>query len=128
MTARYWSARKAAEPSLVSSLTDRRPSLPTRAELRRLALGPDGCVYVCNNGGLSFSTDDGVWTPLRLADDHNGGSIQRVPDNSGEVETVFTECDGIRLGAPNDLVFDRSGRCCSPMVLDRAFLQRVTLT
>jgi gluconolactonase len=76
-----------------------------------LAIGPDGLLYVCNNGGLSFSTEGGVWTPLGLSDGHTGGFIQRVNIDSGEVETLFTDCDGDRLGAPNDLAFDDSGRC-----------------
>lgn len=76
-----------------------------------LAIGPDGYLYVCNNGGLSWSTENGVWHPLGLAEDHKGGSLQRVDIETGDVETVFARCEGRRLGAPNDLVFDSGGRC-----------------
>jgi len=54
-----------------------------------LAIGPDGHLYVCNNGGLRFSTDDGRWNPIGLAEGHAGGWIQRVDLGSGQVETVF---------------------------------------
>jgi gluconolactonase len=46
------------------------------------AIGPDGKCYVCNNGGFE-------WHEL-------GGP-------------VYTECDGIPLKGPNDLVFDSEG-------------------
>ena len=37
------------------------------------------------------------------------GSIQRVDLETGEVTTLYTECDGHPLRAPNDLVFDDTG-------------------
>jgi gluconolactonase len=77
------------------------------------AFGPDGKVYVCNNGGYYlFQQVDGVGTvPSALEDleGHPGGSIQRVDLDTGEVETLYTECDGKPLIAPNDLVFDSEG-------------------
>jgi gluconolactonase len=63
-----------------------------------LAVGPDGALYVCNNGGVGRSDRARV-----------GGSIQRVDPASGVVETLYTECDGTPLIVPNDLVFDPSG-------------------
>jgi gluconolactonase len=74
------------------------------------AVGPDGRVYVCNNGGFAW-IDDG---PFRrpgdeLADDYRGGSIQAVDLASGAVETLYTECDGRALNGPNDIVFDAEG-------------------
>ena len=42
-------------------------------------------------------------------DDYIGGRIQRVDLDTGEVEDLYTECDGIRLRGPNDLVFDAHG-------------------
>jgi gluconolactonase len=60
------------------------------------ALGPDGALYVCNNGGS--------WS-----EEYSGGRIQRVDLESGTVDDLFTDCDGTRLSAPNDLVFDGSG-------------------
>jgi gluconolactonase len=60
------------------------------------AIGPDGALYVCNNGGM---TREG-----RIP-----GCIQRVDLATGRFETLYTECAGQPLGAPNDLVFDSTG-------------------
>ena len=73
------------------------------------AVGPDGKVYICNNGGFEWHEADGLLIPGHSAHDHRGGSIQRVDIASGAVETVYTECDGRPLQAPNDLVFDPHG-------------------
>ena len=43
------------------------------------------------------------------ASDYTSGSIQRVNIETGAVETVYTECDGIPLKGPNDIVFDSAG-------------------
>jgi gluconolactonase len=77
-----------------------------------LAPGPDGCLYVCNNGGLSFSIgEDGMLSPMggdRPPAHPTIPGIQKVsPD--GKVEQLYSECDGGALAAPNDLVFDRHG-------------------
>lgn len=73
------------------------------------AVGPDGAVYVCNNGGFSWRNVDGMLLPGVQPDDYVGGSIQRVDLSNGEVTTLYTECDGWQLRGPNDIVFDRSG-------------------
>ena len=75
-----------------------------------IALGPDGRVYVCNNGGMDTRVDDrGRTRILETNDGYVGGSIQAVDLDSGEVETLYTEVGGHRLSAPNDLVFDADG-------------------
>ena len=74
------------------------------------AIGPDGKVYICNNGGLIFAEMHGHTLPVPgLPPNYNGGCIQRVDIDSGKVETVYTECNGHKLRGPNDLVFDASG-------------------
>lgn len=73
------------------------------------ALGPDGHCYVCNNGGFSWHTDDGFTRPTGPAADYDGGAIQRVNLATGMVENLYTQCDGIALHGPNDLVFDGDG-------------------
>jgi gluconolactonase len=74
------------------------------------AFGPDGRVYLCNNGGFfTFAEIEGVGTIPTRVSDHPGGSIQAVDLDTGAVETVYTECDGRHLIAPNDLVFDDEG-------------------
>jgi gluconolactonase len=78
-----------------------------------MAIGPDGALYVCNNGGF-------IWPQQRDANgwlrpvpgtqpDYTGGSIQRVNPATGEVRVLFTRCGDVSLFAPNDLVFDREG-------------------
>lgn len=73
------------------------------------ALGPDGHVYVCNNGGFGWRTDDGFTRPTGAADGYRGGYIQRVNLQTGAVQTLYTECDGVPLHGPNDIVFDAQG-------------------
>jgi gluconolactonase len=54
------------------------------------ALGPDGYLYVTNNGGK------------------NPGYIQRI-DPHGKVEKLYEQCDGQPFQGPNDLVMDTHG-------------------
>jgi gluconolactonase len=74
------------------------------------AIGPDGKVWITNNGGCFEWIDlGGMLVPGGVPETWSGGCIQRVDLDTGEVETVYTDCDGRQLRAPNDLVFDRSG-------------------
>jgi len=73
------------------------------------AVGPDGAVYVTNNGGFEWIETLDLTVPHGTAADYRTGSIQRVDLGSGAVTTVYSECDGRPLRAPNDLVFDRQG-------------------
>ena len=75
------------------------------------AFGPDGAVYVNNDGGLAFTTEDGIRFPHELAEGNDGGCVQRVDPATGEVEVVFTHCEGERIGSLNDIVFDETGHC-----------------
>lgn len=59
------------------------------------ALGPDGALYVCNRG------DTATGAPP---------CIQRVDLAQGASEVLYTECDGLPLVSPNDLVFDKTGK------------------
>ncbi len=74
------------------------------------ALGPDGAMYVTNNGGC-FTWDDvmGLTIPGPVPPTWKGGSIQRVDLATGAVSTLYTESSSGPLRAPNDLVFDAHG-------------------
>src|SRR5262245_7185738 len=73
------------------------------------AIGPDGKVYVCNNGGFEWHDRAGLTVPGNQPHDYSGGRIQRVDLDTGKVEDLYTACDGRPLRGPNDLVFDGAG-------------------
>ena len=75
------------------------------------AIGPDGALYLCNNGGCFMPIDlGGVLLPgPHDATSYIGGRIQRVDLSSGAVTDLYDECDGRALRAPNDIVFDAHG-------------------
>jgi gluconolactonase len=76
-----------------------------------LAVGPDGALYLCNNGN--------AFTPLNMGDllypgpfdesKYIGGRIQRVDIATGKVTDLYTHCGTTALRAPNDIVFDKHG-------------------
>jgi gluconolactonase len=75
------------------------------------AFGPGGKLYVTNNGG-SFSWGDlqGLTAPGPFPrDTYEGGRVERIDLDSGEVDVLYAECEGRPLRSPNDLVFDREG-------------------
>lgn len=74
------------------------------------AIGPDGAVYLCNNGGFRFVRDAAHGLrPTGQADDYSGGRIERVDLDTGRVERLYDQVDGLPLRGPNDLVFDAHG-------------------
>ncbi|MCJ8157159.1 SMP-30/gluconolactonase/LRE family protein [Sphingomonas sp. LaA6.9] len=74
-----------------------------------LAIGPDGLLYVCNNGGFGWVEAEGLLVPHGTAADYAGGSIQRVDMATGSVETLYTHAGDVQLRGPNDIVFDAQG-------------------
>jgi gluconolactonase len=75
-----------------------------------LAIGPDAALYVCNNGSnFTYVKRQGLTIPGHAPESHTGGQIERVNISTGKVETLYSECDGKRLIAPNDIVFDTVG-------------------
>lgn len=75
-----------------------------------LAIGPDGKLYCCNNGGFNYAEADGYLTPHGIADDYSGGRIERIDIDTGAVEILYKSGDhGVVLRGPNDIVFDGHG-------------------
>ena len=74
-----------------------------------MAVGPDGKLYVCNNGGCLWREWSGMRLPHGTPDTYQGGSIQRVDLASGHVEILYTEAGDVPLKGPNDIVFDEHG-------------------
>lgn len=74
------------------------------------AIGPDGAVYVCNNGGFEWRQWNNLLVPAGTAADYTTGRIERVDLRTGRFERVYDNINGHRLGGPNDIVFDRQGR------------------
>jgi gluconolactonase len=74
-----------------------------------LAVGPNGKLYCCNNGGFEWQEMMGMLVPGEQPASYTGGSIQRVDPTTGRVETLYTHCGKHQLRGPNDLVFDTHG-------------------
>jgi gluconolactonase len=76
-----------------------------------LALGPDGALYVCNNGGsMTWLESGGGLVPgPHEPEQYSGGRIERVDLHTGEVTVLYTMCEGQPLRSPNDIVFDDAG-------------------
>jgi gluconolactonase len=75
-----------------------------------LAIGPDGKLYCCNNGGFEYMEANGFLAPHGIAQDYSGGRIERIDIDTGEVEILYKSGDhGCSLRGPNDIVFDAHG-------------------
>ncbi|WP_242181937.1 SMP-30/gluconolactonase/LRE family protein [Sphingomonas sp. CARO-RG-8B-R24-01] len=76
-----------------------------------LAIGPDGKLYCCNNGGFDYiEHPSGLLIPHGQAADYSGGRIERIDLATGAVEILYRDGDfGCTLRGPNDIVFDAHG-------------------
>jgi gluconolactonase len=75
------------------------------------AIGPDGALYLCNNGGCFTPVEiNGMLFPGPF-DPHSyiGGRIQRVDLDTGKVTDLYTMSGHHPLRAPNDIVMDGNG-------------------
>jgi len=76
-----------------------------------LAVGPDGALYLCNNGNAFTPMNAGGLLYPGPFDESRyiGGRIQRVDIATGAVTDLYTHCGTTALRAPNDIVFDKQG-------------------
>jgi gluconolactonase len=74
-----------------------------------LAAGPDGAIYICNNGGFQWRMEMNLLRPFAMASDYSGGRIERLDLATGSVSTLYDRCGGHKLLGPNDIVFDGLG-------------------
>ncbi|WP_241665390.1 SMP-30/gluconolactonase/LRE family protein [Teichococcus oryzae] len=74
-----------------------------------MALGPDGMLYCCNNGGFEWIEEPGVLRPHGCPPDYAGGWIERIDPATGAITRLYDSCDGRRLRGPNDIVLDGQG-------------------
>jgi gluconolactonase len=81
-----------------------------------MAWGPDGALYICNNGGFLFqkAADGGNRVKPGVPESYVGGWIERLDPHggtqgTGERRVLYTRCGEHNLAGPNDLVFDAQG-------------------
>ena len=53
-----------------------------------LAIGPDGKLYCCNNGGFNYVESNGYLAPHGIADDYSGGRNERIQIETSAVQVV----------------------------------------
>src|ERR1044072_1380440 len=58
-----------------------------------LAIGPDGKLYCCNNGGFEYVENNGMLAPHGIANDYSGGRIERIDIATGAVEILYKSGD-----------------------------------
>ncbi len=74
-----------------------------------MALGPDGMLYVCNNGGFAWHEEPGFIRPIGQAPDYVTGRIERIDPATGTVTRLYDRCGAHALRGPNDIVMDPRG-------------------
>ena len=74
-----------------------------------LALGPDGYLYCCNNGGFLWHEETGHIRPVGQPPDYSGGRLEKIEPRTGAVQVLYESCSGHALRGPNDLVIGRDG-------------------
>lgn len=66
-----------------------------------LALGPDGQIYICNNGaGFGFERTNGITRPSAPATNYSGGRIERLDPETGRLVELYREVDTIPMPDP----------------------------
>ena len=94
----------------------RRSTRPAIGGANGAAIGPDGAVYITNNGGFYWTELDGWDVPTDLGDRRQRAAglrgrldQPRRPRRPARSQVLYRECDGHRFTGPNDIVFDAHG-------------------
>ena len=74
-----------------------------------LATGPGRRALCLQQWRRGLRDDARASSSTGPAPDYKGGTIQRIDPKTGETKTLYSEVNGHKLSAPNDLVFDRQG-------------------
>jgi gluconolactonase len=95
------------------------------------AIGPDGALYICNDGGFDWlglpfgAKQPSLWVTTTQPADYSGGKLQKFDPGTGALSDVCTQTatppaypPGLpawnppyALRGPDDLVFDAQGGC-----------------
>jgi hypothetical protein len=77
---------------------------PSRWEVRQIALGPDGALWVASSGGL-FRQQPGGWEPVGIPDGHGRGwAVEKV------LGVAFDNAGRLWVGIPAGVAMRDSGR------------------
>ena len=74
-----------------------------------IALGPNGQIYVCNNGGFLWHDGPEGTRPAGVPPDYRGGRIEVADPRTGSVRVLYDRCGENTLKGPNDIVFAPKG-------------------
>ena len=74
-----------------------------------IAVGPDGKIFICNNGGFSWHEEPGMLRPTGQSADYETGRIEVLDIPSGTLTRLYERCGAHPLRGPNDIVFDPHG-------------------
>ena len=79
------------------------------------ALGPDGALYVCNNGGFEWHTNPDGSRHVAQRMPEARGRIERIDLATGKCTTLYDRAGDFPLSSPNDIVFDTDGGYVIPV-------------
>ena len=74
-----------------------------------IALGPEGRIFCCNNGGFVWHEGPEGLRPAGVPADYKGGRIEVIDPATGGVQVLYDRCGDNTLKGPNDIVFAPKG-------------------
>ena len=67
-----------------------------------LALGPDGYLYCCNNGGFLWHEETGHIRPVGQPPDYSGGRLEKIEPRTGAVQVLYVHIGWLRKRIEED--------------------------